>query len=173
MGFSETPAVHLYYFYSGSSGWRAWKSLRSRRRLNSCRPTARKSGRDRRSPWTSRYRSRPRDSRYVKQFLMTDLVMRKKMNNFRFVWQPSKLPPLCPLGPLPQSVWAEAELFWPRRHQMGTIHWSIGPLWDEMLKLKNRTGPCHVVGPAVLDVAHYYLDMQKKWSSSINGRLAK
>ena len=58
-------------------------------------------------------------------------------------------------GPLPQSVWAEAELFWPRRHQMGTIYWTIGALWDEMLELENRTGLCQVVGPAILDGAQY------------------
>ena len=117
----------------------------------------------------------PSGFKVCKFFLAKFYLQKKSLSEFQinlaaFYFEP---PLFLSAGPLPQSVWAEAELFWPRRHQMGTIHWTIGALWDEMLELENQTGPCQVVGPTILDGAQYIWKCRNKWSGSNNGRLVR
>lgn len=43
-------------------------------------------------------------------------------------------------GALLEGVWVQAELQWPRRHQMGAIHRPLGHLRNTLLKFTGRHG---------------------------------
>lgn len=112
----------------GSNAWPGWRNLKSALRSSCCRPTIRRNGPDLPSPWTLRsehtHTHTPCNPSGAPGHLL-NLPILVPAGSLRSFW---------PQGALLEGVWVQAQLQWPRCHQMGAVHRPLRHLRDSLLE---------------------------------------